>query len=61
MKALNAAELCTLEWPRWGLPGGPVVRTPVPWGAGSLPGRETKIPNVSRSRQNFKIFKKKNR
>ena len=61
MKALNAAELCTLEWPRWGLPGGPVVRTPVPWGAGSLPGREKKIPHVSRSRQNFKIFKKKNR
>ena len=46
MKALNAAELCTLEWPRWGLPGGPVVRTPVPWGAGSLPGRETKIPHA---------------
>ena len=61
MKVLNAAELCTLEWPMWGLPGGPVVRTPVQRGTGSLPGRETKIPHVSRSRQNFKIFKKRNR
>ena len=59
MKALNAAELCTLEWPRWGRPGGPVVRTPGPWGAGSLPVRKRRSHMFQGPGKILKFLKRK--